>query len=143
MASGMDWPIPGMVVAMQPSSALSPPMQRAASGGTASELQVARAAERDTAAAPPPPAGSGSDGFVPVVFTHRDGGVARRAFADLQRQYPKLLSQRRGEPQPVDLGSKGVWHRLVVLPAVPRSEATKFCDQLVTAGYDRCWVKAY
>ena len=140
-ASGMDWPIPGMVVAMQPSSAPSPRVLRGAGEGTASELQVARAAERDTAGVPPP--GSGSDGFVPVVFTHRDGGVASRAFADLQRRYPKLLAHRRGEPQPVDLGSKGVWHRLVVLPAGSRSDATKFCDRLVTAGYDRCWVKAY
>jgi hypothetical protein len=140
MASGMDWPMPGMVVAMQPSSAPSPRVLRGAGEATASELQVARATERDTAI---PPTGSGSEGFVPVVFTHKDGGVARRAFADLQRQYPKLLGHRRGEPQPVDLGSKGVWHRLVVLPAGSRSDATRFCDRLVTAGYDRCWVKAY
>jgi hypothetical protein len=137
----MDWPMPGMVVAMQPSSALSSRVQRAAGEATASELQVARAVERDTAAAPL--AGSGSDGFVPVVFTHKDGDVARRAFADLQRQYPKLLGHRRGEPQPVDLGSKGVWHRLVVLPAGSRSDATKLCDRLVTAGNDCCWAKAY
>jgi len=140
-ASGMDWPVPGMVVAMQPTSALSRPVQRATSEGTASELQVARAAERDVATARP--VGSGSDRFVPVVFTHRDGSVASRAFADLQRRYPKLLGHHRGEPQPVDLGSKGVWHRLAVLPTVSRSDATKLCDRLIAAGYDRCWVKAY
>lgn len=141
MASGMDWPIPGMVVAMQPPPTLSAPVEPGAGEGAASELQVARAAERDAAGAPP--AGPGSDRFVPVVFTHRDGGVASRAFADLQQRYPKLLGHRRGEPLPVDLGSKGVWYRLVVLPAVSRPDATKLCDRLITAGYDRCWVKAY
>jgi hypothetical protein len=46
---------------------------------------------------------------VSVVFTHRDGGVASRPFANLQRRYPELLGHHRGELQPVDLGSKGVW----------------------------------
>ena len=128
MASGAGWQMPGMVIAMQP-----PPVQA---------VQVERRADEGASRAPqigPAP----ETGFVPVVFTHRDGGVATRAFADLQRRYPKLLSRHRGEPQPVDLGNKGVWHRLVVLPAVSRSEATKLCDRLATAGYDRCWVKAY
>jgi len=130
-----------MVVAMQPSSAPSPRLQRGVGEGTPSELQIARAVERDTTAAPL--AGSGSDGFVPVVFTHRDHDVASRAFAELQQRYPKLLGHHRGEPQPVDLGSKGLWYRLVVLPALSQSDATKLCDRLVTAGYDRCWVKAF
>lgn len=81
--------------------------------------------------------------FVPVVFTHKDDTAAMRAFGDLQRQYPKLLGHRQGQAQPVDLGSKGIWHRLVVLPPGARPQATKLCDQLLTAGYDRCWVKAY
>jgi hypothetical protein len=126
-----------MVVAMQPPPVQSAPIERQA-GGASKALQVAPTPEPETASAFP-----GSSGFVPVVYTHRDGGVASRAFADLQRRYPKLLGHRRGESQPVDLGSKGVWHRLVVLPAGSRSDATKFCDQLVIAGYDRCWVKAY
>ena len=138
MASGMDWPIPGMVVAMQPPPAQAVPIERGTGEGASRALQVGPTPEPEPTTAFP-----GSSGFVPVVFTHRDGGVANRAFADLQRQYPKLLGHHRGELQPVDLGSKGVWHRLVVLPAVSRPEATKLCDQLATAGYDRCWVKAY
>jgi hypothetical protein len=80
---------------------------------------------------------------VPVVLTHKDDTEAKRAFGDLQRQYPKLLGHRQGEAQPVDLGKKGIWHRLVVLPPGARPQATKLCDQLLGAGYDRCWVKAY
>ena len=89
------------------------------------------------------PAAGGSSGFVPVVFTDKDKARALRAFSELQMRYPRLLSQRRAEAQPVDLGAKGVWNRLVVLPPGSRQSATAFCDQLLAAGYDRCWVKSY
>jgi hypothetical protein len=81
--------------------------------------------------------------FVPVVVTHRDRNTALEAFADLQKQFPAVVGSRKGEVQPVDLGDKGVWHRLVVLPAGSRQRADALCEQLKTAGYDRCWVKAY
>jgi hypothetical protein len=118
--------------------ALPPPSAPAQS--SAGEPQVAAKAD---AAAAAPAASAGKERFVPVVFTHRDDTAATRAFADLQRQYPRLLGHRQGEPQPVDLGSKGIWHRLVVLPPGSRPQATKLCDQLLAAGYDRCWVKPY
>ena len=100
-------------------------------------------------AAPPaaekgkPPPDARPEQFVPVLFTHKDHTTVEKTLADLQQQYPKLLMDRKGEIQPVDLGKKGVWHRLVFLPAGPRPEATKLCDQLMAEGYDRCWVKAY
>jgi hypothetical protein len=105
--------------------------------------------ERLAAAAPPPapaaapPAAPRQEQFVPVVFTHQDHDTAMRALADLKQQFPTLMIGRKGEVQPVDLGKKGIWHRLVVLPAGPRPQATKLCDQLAAEGYDRCWVKAY
>lgn len=89
------------------------------------------------------PATSRDEQFVPVVFTHQDYETVMRALADLKQQYPTLLIGRKGEVQPVDLGKKGVWHRLVMLPAGPRPQAAKLCDQLAAQGYDRCWVKAY
>jgi hypothetical protein len=88
------------------------------------------------------PAKATSEEFVPVVFTHQDHATVMRALADLQRQYPTLLNNRKGEVQPVDLGRKGIWHRLVFLPAGTRQQATRLCDQLMAEGYDRCWVKA-
>jgi hypothetical protein len=90
-----------------------------------------------------PPAGPPPEQFVPVVFTHKDHETVEKTLADLQQQFPKVLMDRKGEIQPVDLGKKGIWHRLVFLPAGPRPEATKLCDQLMAEGYDRCWVKAY
>src|SRR5262245_24506400 len=81
--------------------------------------------------------------FVPVVFTHQDHDTVMRALADLKQQFPTVLIGRKGEVRPVDFGKKGVWHRLVMLPAGPRPQAAKLCDQLAAQGYDRCWVTAY
>jgi hypothetical protein len=81
--------------------------------------------------------------FVAVVFTHREADSAIGAFAELQQRYPRLLAQRKGEAQPIEIAEKGIWHRVVVLPAGPRQNAESLCDQLQAAGYDRCWVKPY
>jgi hypothetical protein len=81
--------------------------------------------------------------FVAVVLTHREPDAAISGFAELQQRYPRLLAQRRGEAQPVETTDKGVWHRMVVLPAGSRQSAESLCDQLEAAGYDRCWVKPY
>jgi hypothetical protein len=80
--------------------------------------------------------------FVPVVFTHKDKETAERTFAKLQRQYPKVLAHRQGEVQSVDT-SKGVFHRLVVLPPESREAATEICNRLALGGYEKCWVKNY
>jgi hypothetical protein len=98
------------------------------------------AAVKAAAAAPAAPR---EEQFVPVVFTDQDYETVVRALADLKQQYPGVLLGRKGEVQPVDLGKKGIWHRLVVLPPGPRPQAAKLCDQLAAEGYDRCWVKAY
>jgi hypothetical protein len=81
--------------------------------------------------------------FVAVVFTHKDKAAALEAFADLQRRYASVLRQHRGELQEVDAGNKGIWHRVVVLPAGTREQARAVCQNLTTAGYDRCWIKPY
>jgi hypothetical protein len=92
---------------------------------------------------PAPPPAAGEERFVPVVFTHKDYDTVLQALSDLKQRFPNLLIGRRGEVQPVDLGRKGTWHRLVLLPAGTRPEATRLCDQMMAQGYDRCWVKAY
>jgi len=86
---------------------------------------------------------AGSERFVPVVFTDKDKARVLQTFADLKMRYPRLLGRRRAEAQPVDVGQKGIWHRLVILPPGSRQSATDFCDQLLAAGYERCWVKDY
>jgi hypothetical protein len=53
-----------------------------------------------------------------------------------------VLAHRQGEVQSVDT-SKGVFHRLVVLPPGSKEEATETCNRLALGGYEKCWVKNY
>jgi len=94
----------------------------------------------------PPPATNptpATPSYVPVVFTHQDKDTAKRAFAELQRHYPKLLRNRQSEVQEVDMGKSGIWYRLFVLPPGTRQQAAESCARLAAAGHDRCWVKEY
>jgi hypothetical protein len=120
---------------------VAPPAGRAEPTARAQpEVPIAPVAATERTA---PPAAAGEEQFVPVVFTHKDYDTVLQALSDLKQRFPNLLIGRRGEVQQVDLGRKGVWHRLVLLPAGTRPEATRLCDQMLAQGYDRCWVKAY
>jgi hypothetical protein len=105
--------------------------------------QAAASAPKASIGPAPPAEDAGSRLFVPVVYTHEDHATAMQTFAKLQTRYAGILSSRDGEVQSVDMGKKGIWHRLVVLPAGSQQQATELCDQLKAAGHDRCWVKAY
>jgi hypothetical protein len=154
-------PVPEAIAAA-PERWLPPPqvptMQAAPSNSAPAEAPAYAPAKAPSAGAPPatsiaampsppaPPPGTTSpaaEQFVPVVFTHQDKGTAQRAFVELRQQYPKLLQHRQSELQPVDVGKKGLWYRLVVLPPASRQQATETCSRLAAAGYDRCWVKTY
>ena len=128
-------------------AAASPPgpsdEKRAGAADRAGRVAAVKPGDKRGAAPPAPETAKPPEQFVPVVFTHKDHETVEKTLADLQQQYPKLLMDRKGEIQPVDLGKKGIWHRLVLLPAGARPQATKLCDQLMAEGYDRCWVKAY
>jgi hypothetical protein len=66
-----------------------------------------------------------------------------KTFAELRQQYPQVLGDKKVESQPVRVARKGVWHRLVVLPAGSREDAADLCGELMGVGYTRCWVKPY
>jgi hypothetical protein len=127
--------LPIETAAVQPDPLLAPARTKQRPAPSRVELDPATPAQAE---APPR-----VERFVAVLFTHQDEPTTAQAFADLQLQYPNLLANRQGETQSVDLGRKGVWHRLVVLPAGPRLDAVSLCGQLAGAGYDRCWVKVY
>ncbi|HEX5998893.1 MAG TPA: hypothetical protein VFZ16_05795 [Hyphomicrobiaceae bacterium] len=118
---------------------VSPESRTAAEPVRVAAVTPARAPVAAAAAAP----AEAEERFVPVVFTHRDHATVMRALADLKHQYPNVLVGHEGEVQPVDMGKKGIWHRLVFLPAGPRPEAAKVCNELAARGYDRCWVRGY
>jgi hypothetical protein len=119
---------------------MASPSPGPAAATVAASLPSAPATERPETAAS---ARSANDRFVPVVSTGKDQAQVLQTFAALQIRYPALLRLRRAEAQPVDLGHKGIWHRLIVLPPGSRQSALDFCDQLLAVGYDRCWVKGY
>jgi hypothetical protein len=107
------------------------------------KLAAVSKADAEPVAPPSAPAPVTEERFVPVVFTHRNHATVVRALSDLKKQYPNVLIGLEGEIQPLDLGKKGIWHRLIFLPPGPRPQATRVCDQLAAKGYDRCWVKGY
>jgi hypothetical protein len=99
--------------------------------------------ERTVIAAVTPPTKPADLGFVPVLFTHKEEAIVNRAFIELQHRFPAQLLRRKVEVQAVDMGEKGVWHRLLLLPPGPREQADAICQALMAGSYDRCWVKAY
>jgi hypothetical protein len=106
---------------------------------TAGQEQVLR----PVAAPAAMPSAAASQGFVPVLFTHKDRATVNRALVDLRHRFPNVLMHRQSEVQDLDMGEKGIWHRLVVLPPGPQEQADAVCQKLMAGGYDRCWVKDY
>lgn len=126
-------PFPGMPRARDPAPVVE---QRSAPQVLVTTKPSIAAADSDAVPEAPPQ-------FVAVVFTHQDRGAALDAFTELRERYPNVLAKRKVEAQPIEIADKGVWHRLVVLPAGTRQNAVGVCDRLGAAGYDRCWVKTY
>lgn len=115
---------------------------------------VKKAATRDDAAAPVrtkvasaagtiPSASSGGNGFVPVLSSQKSRMDALKAFADMQQKYTDVLQSRTPDVREVDLGPKGVWHRLMLGPPGSRESANAVCTQLKAHGYSGCWITTY
>lgn len=82
-------------------------------------------------------------GYVPVLSSQKTRMDALKAFADMQQKYTDVLQNRTPDVREVDLGERGVWHRLVVGPPASREAASSVCTQLKAHGYSGCWVVAY
>jgi hypothetical protein len=114
---------------------------------------VRKAPPRDDAAAPAQstkvasaagtvPAASGN-GFVPVLSSQKSRMDALKAFADMQQKYTDVLQSRAPDVREVNLGEKGVWHRLMLGPPGSREAANSVCTQLKAHGYSGCWITTY
>jgi cell division septation protein DedD len=106
--------------------------------------------QREEAAVAAPPSGrpavapaAAGAGFVTVLSSQKSRMDALKAFADMQQKYGDILENRTPDVREVDLGEKGVWHRLVVGPPASREAASGVCTQLKAQGYSGCWVIAY
>lgn len=98
-----------------------------------------------TAAATPAPVqpATGSNGYVPVLSSQKSRMDALKVFADLQQKYSDALQNGTPDVREVNLGEKGVWHRLMLGPPGSREAAKTVCTQLKAQGYSGCWVTAY
>jgi CHAT domain-containing protein len=74
------------------------------------------------------------DLYVVHVASDRSRAQALTEFAKLQHRHASLLKAAQADVQEVDLGSKGVWHRLLIGPAVSRAEAEGLCRKLKSDG---------
>jgi hypothetical protein len=142
-AAGAPYPIvPGVSGDGPPPSALAQLAYR--SGPTSSQIEASGDRNGPRAAsAGEGPAVVSNAGFVPVLFTHKDRATVNRALVDLRHRFAAVLMYRQSEVQDLDMGEKGIWHRLVVLPPGPQEQAEAVCQKLQAGGYDRCWVKSY
>jgi len=68
------------------------------------------------------------------VASDRSRAQALTTFAKLQRRHASLLKAAQADVQEVDLGAMGVWHRLLLGPAVSRIEAEALCQKLKMNG---------
>lgn len=89
------------------------------------------------------PAATGGNGFVPVLSSQKSRMDALKAYADMQQKYTDVLQGRAPDVREVDLGQKGVWHRLMLGPPGSREAASSVCTQLKAHGYTGCWITAY
>jgi len=116
---------------------------------------VKKVMPRDDAAAPaqtkvasaagtiPQAAATGGNGFVPVLSSQKSRMDALKAFADMQQKYTDVLQGRAPDVREVDLGQKGVWHRLMLGPPASREAANNVCTQLKAHGFAGCWITTY
>jgi hypothetical protein len=101
-----------------------------------------------TVSPPPPSSDRGLDALNPdapsvaVLTTHQDPAVARQTFLTLKERFPDILGTAEAEIEAVQTQDGATWHRVSLVPPVPRTEAKDLCKRLRAAGYSGCWVKA-
>jgi sporulation related protein len=64
------------------------------------------------------------------------------SFRALQAKYPKLLGRREPMVRRADLGTKGVYYRVMVGPFVSTEQGGELCSNLKATGGD-CIVQKY
>lgn len=79
--------------------------------------------------------------YVPVLATFSDYSAAREAFVTLKQRYSDVLGSTAPDIETVTVPDGGTWHRLGVLPALPREKAQALCEQLKAAGHQGCWIR--
>jgi hypothetical protein len=76
-------------------------------------------------------AGAG-DGFAVHLASLRSAEDARKEWRRLQQIYPELLGDMSLAVEEIDLGERGVFHRVLALPFPNKATALDICVQLLS-----------
>jgi cell division protein FtsN len=85
------------------------------------------------------PAGTG--GYFVQIGARNDRDAAVSAFETLQKKYASIIGTHSPSVRKADLGTKGVWYRLLIGPVTEKSEAEGLCEQLKGAGMKGCFAR--
>jgi hypothetical protein len=97
----------------------------------------ANAAPAPSAALPPPlPHDAGA--FLVHVASERTHAEALETYGKLTEMAPAALENKEPLIQEVDLGARGVWHRLRIGPPMSEAEAHALCAAIKAAGQAHC-----
>ncbi len=111
-----------------PNPPAPPPATDPAPGTSAQQKAAARPAEPPNP--PDPPAGSAAGPIRIQLASLRDPVAAEREFLRLQARFPEILGGRRLYLEQVDLGDKGLFHRVQFGPFRSRTAAEEACARL-------------
>lgn len=135
--------------AIEPAEAPAAPQETASAAPTSNgarplEFEKVPKAETNLATTTPaeqPPAAAMADPFFVQVTSVRTESDAQAAWGRLQGKFGSLVANYGPDIQTVDLGERGIYHRLRVGPLDGRDAASGLCGQFKQQGQDCIVVK--
>lgn len=100
-------------------------------------------AATEATATAPPRRPTGANGYVAVLASTQNRQASLSSFADLFQKYPEELAGRTPDVREANLGSKGIWYRLIAGPPGSRQAANELCSKLRQRGFKDCFPVAY
>lgn len=130
-AAKADPPRPAPEPEPKPVAKAADPKPAAAPAQPKAEAQPAKAPAKTAPDAPATQSAKAVDGdFLAHLASYKSPEKANAGWVDLQRAFPDQLGQRSPVLRRVDLGDKGIFHRLLVGGLASSAEAKALCDQL-------------
>ncbi len=127
--------------AVQPAPPATPPASPPPATAPSAPAPSASSPKPPPAATPQPPASTAGRRFQRAqVAARQDPREAAEILARLQESLPRLLDGVTARVVRVDLGERGVWHRVQIGAFERVAGAKALCDEIVAGGHEGCWV---
>jgi hypothetical protein len=81
---------------------------------------------------------NGDGVFVAHVSSERSREEALATYGRLKEQAPGALANKEAMIETVDLGPRGIWHRLRIGPVMSEGEVLTLCGVIKASGHDYC-----